>query len=190
MGLFGSKFPDTNKLEKQEKDNKRLYQEVLATSNSSELAEYLDLKDEVSSPEFIKEKARITNIVWKNTFEYSSLKEFKKLSKNKDLKIYFNLVNSNELKAFLDFKSSEQYAELNNKKKRKASSELQRFYRFENSKPYKSYQKISGSTLLKRYEELKTLTESEKFKEKSVFSEINTVGTLLRVRTKNYALKP
>ena len=169
MGLFGSKFPDTDKLEKQEKDNKRLYQEVLATANSKDLAEYMELKDDINSPEFIKEKARIEAINWKNSTEFSKLKEYLRLSKNKDLKAYFALFGSSELNAYLSFKASETYPELSDKKKRKASVELQRFYRFENSKSYKSYQKIDGSSILKRYEELKAELETEVFKTKEEF---------------------
>lgn len=169
MGLFGSKFPDTDKLEKQEKNNKRLYQEVLATGNSKELAEYLELKDEINSPEFIKEKARIEGIIWKKTTEFSKLKEFETLSKNKDLKAYFALIDSSELNAYLAFKAGETYNDLNDKKKRKSSAELQRFFRFENSKPYKSYQKINDSSILKRFDVLKSEVESEAFKTKINF---------------------
>ena len=41
MGLFGNKFPSTEKIEKQDAEYKRLYQEVLATANSEDLKEYL-----------------------------------------------------------------------------------------------------------------------------------------------------
>lgn len=171
MGLFGSKFPATDKLEKQEAEYKRLYQEVLATANSEDLKEYLELKDEINSPEFIREKSRITGLKWKKTKEYRQLKRFNKLTKNKDLKAYLSLRDSAELKGYLEFKKTDAYRNINDKKKRSESADLQRFYKFENSKPYKSYKKIEGSGILKDYENLKEITESEKFRTYKAFCE-------------------
>ena len=163
MGLFGTKYPDAEKLEQQELENKRLYQEVLATANSQELREYLELKDELNSPEFKSDKASVVNLKWKNTKEYNKLSTFNKLAKNKSLKEFLKLEKSSELKDYETFKQTEAYAEINNKKARKASPELQKFYKFENSKSYKAYQSINGSQTLKQYHDLKEEIESEKF---------------------------
>lgn len=163
MGLFGTKYPDAEKLEQQELENKRLYQEVLATANSQELKEYLELKDELNSPEFKSDKASIVNIKWKSTKEYDRLVTFNKLIKNKDLKEFLRLKDSAELKDYEAFKQTDAYSEINNKKARKSSYELQKVYRFENSKSFKSYNKINGSQTLKQYYDLKKEIDSEKF---------------------------
>ncbi|MFB6318944.1 family 16 glycosylhydrolase [Saccharicrinis sp. FJH54] len=171
MGLFGNKFPSTEKIEKQDAEHKRLYQEVLATANSEDLKEYLELKDEITSPEFVNEKNRITRLKWKSTKEYSRLKEFNKLTKNKDLKAYFELKDSSELNAYLEFRKTDSYRDINDKKKRKELADLDRFFRFENSKKYKSYRKIEGSTVLNQYIKLKEEVESDKFKAYKSFCE-------------------
>ncbi|MFB6342236.1 family 16 glycosylhydrolase [Saccharicrinis sp. FJH62] len=171
MGLFGNKFPDTEKIEKQDAEHKRLYQEVLATANSEDLKEYLELKDEVSSPEFVNEKHRVTGLKWKSTKEYSRLKEFNKLTKNKDLKAYFELKDSDELKSYLEFRKTDAYRDITDKKKRKASADLERYFKFENSKVYKSFKKIEGSGTLNQYLKLKEEVESDKFKEYKAFCE-------------------
>lgn len=171
MGLFGSKFPATDKLEKQEAEYKRLYQEVLATANSEDLKEYFELKDEVNSPEFVHEKLRITKLKWKNTKEFRELKEYTKLTKNKDLRAYLNLKGSNELDTFLKFKTSDAYRDIADPKKRKAAPELKQYHKFEQSKGYKSYQKTDGSGMLKQYENLKERIESEAFKSHKAFCE-------------------
>jgi hypothetical protein len=171
MGLFGSKFPSTEKIEQQEALYKRLYQEVTATSKSEELAEYISLQDEIHSPEFLAEKAKIISIKWKKTPEFEALKEFEKLSDNKSLKKYFELLGSEELKDYFSFKDSDQYGEITDKTKRKDSELLTKHFRFEQSKRYRNYTEVAKGNLPKRFAALKTEVESPEFKAAKDFAQ-------------------
>lgn len=171
MGLFGSKYPSTEKIEKEEKRLRDLYREVLETSGSAELKEYLALDKIVNTDEFQIEKKRIINLKFNRTKEHEALNAFNKLKKDRKLKKYLLIEGSQELSDYENFKSSDAYSQINDKKERKKSSTLAKFFKFENSKAFLIYKSIKQSPLPKEFQALKERVNSKDFLDFKAFCE-------------------
>ncbi len=171
MGLFGSKYPATEKVEREDERLRKLYQEVLKTSGSEELKEFLKLEELVNTDEFKNEKRRISALVFKRTKEFEELRSFNKLSKNRKLKTYLLVDGSQELSDYDAFSKTERYALINDKKQRKNASDLQKFYKFKKSRRYRVYKELKSSALPKEYDVLKKRVKSEEFKSFKAFCE-------------------
>ncbi len=192
-------IPSTAKIEQAEKDLVAEFEKLNTFSGSETLKKYTDLKELVTSSEFIQKKKEIESLSYKNSGEYSKEKEFLSLQKAKDIKLYFKTVSGTALKKFREldgseritsyesleklvdsiefkgkmklkeFKGSEDEHKLQEYKNLKAGAEIREYYSFKKSKEYANFLNTDGSTRLARYNELKEYLDSEDFKEKKAY---------------------
>ena len=192
-------IPSTAKIEQAEKDLIAEFKKLNAFSGSETLKKYTELKDLVTSSDFIQKKKEIESFSFKNSEEYAKEKEFLSLQKAKDIKLYFKTIAGSELKKFQEldgsdkitgyesleklveslefrekmktkeFKGSNDEKELQEYKRLKASSEIKEYYAFKKSKEYVNFLNTDGSTKLARYNELKDYVASDEFKNKKEY---------------------
>jgi hypothetical protein len=192
--LFGM-IPSTAKIEQAEKalidDLKRLK----SISESDTLKKFNNLKELVTSTDFLHKRKDIESLSYKSSEEYAREKEFLSLQKAKDIVLYFRTIAGSALKKFRDldgsdkikgyeelekkvtsldfrertktkeFKGSEDAKKLDEFKRLKGSSEIVEYYKFKKSKEYSNYLNTDGSTRLARYNELKDYVATNEFKE-------------------------
>jgi len=192
-------IPSTAKIEQAEKDLIAEFEKLNAFSGSETLKEYTELKELVTSSDFIQKKKEIKSLSFKNSEEYAKEKEFLSLQKAKDIKLYFKTMAGSELKKFREldgsekitgyesleklveslefrekmkskeFKGSDDEKELLEYKRLKTSSEIKEYYAFKKSKEYANFLGTDGSTKLARYNELKEYVASDEFKNKKEY---------------------
>jgi hypothetical protein len=189
-------IPSTAKIEQAEKALIAEFEKLNAFSDSDTLKRYNELKDLVSSSDFIQKKKEIESLSYKNSEEYLKEKEFLALQKAKDIVLYFRTVAGSTLKKFQDldgsdkitdyeileklvqslefkeksktkeFRESEEFKKLQEYNRLKGSPEIKEYYSFKKSKEYSNFLNIDGSARLSRYNELKEYVTSAEFKEK------------------------
>ncbi len=193
--LFGL-IPSTAKLEQTEKALIAEFDKLTAFANSDTLKKFNELKELVTSSDFLGKRKEIESLSYKNSEEYSKEKEFLSLQKAKDIVLYFRTVAGTALKKFQEldgsekiskyesleklvtslefkekmktkeFKGSEDSKKLEEYNRLKGGSEIKDYYTFKKSKEYTNFQNTDGSTRLARYNELKDYVASGEFKEK------------------------
>lgn len=193
--LFGL-IPSTAKLEQAEKALTAEFDKLTAFANSDTLKRFNELKDLVTSSDFLKKRKEIESLNYKSSEEYTKEKEFLSLQKAKDIVLYFRTIAGSALKKFQemdgsekiskyesqekmitspefrekmkakDFKGSEDSKKLEEYNRLKSSSEIKDYYTFKKSKEYANFLNTDGSTRLARYDELKDYIASDEFKNK------------------------
>jgi hypothetical protein len=192
--LFGL-IPSTAKLEQAEKALTAEFDKLTAFTDSDTLKKFNELKDLVTSSDFLSKRKEIKSLSYKNSDEYAKEKEFLSLQKAKDIVLYFRTVAGSALKKFREldgsekisnyesleklvkslefrekmkskqFRGSEDSKKLDEYNRLKGSSEIKDYYAFKKSKEYTNFLNTDGSTRLTRYNELKDYVASGEFKE-------------------------
>lgn len=189
-------IPSTTKIEQAEKALTTEFEKLTAFSNSDILKKYNELKDLVTSSDFMQKRKEVESLNYKNSEEYAKEKEFLSLQKAKDIVLYFRTIAGSALKKFQEldgsgrisdyesleklvqslefrekmktreFKGSEDSKKLDEFNRLKNSNEIKDFFTFKKSKEYANFLNTDGSTRLTRYNELKDHVASSEFKEK------------------------
>ena len=97
--LFGW-IPSTSKIEETEKALVSEYEKLNAFGQSETLKKYSDLKELVTSSDFLRKKKEIESLNYKDSEIGSREKEFNSLAKSKEMTLYFKTSVSSELKDF------------------------------------------------------------------------------------------
>ncbi len=193
--LFGL-IPSTAKIEQAEKALIAEFDKLNAFAESDTLKKYNELKELVTSSDFLQKKKEIESLSFKNSEEYAKEKEFLSLQKAKDIVLYFRTIAGSALKKFKELDGSDkitgyesleklvQSVEFREKMKTKefrgtdddkkllefnrlkSSSEIKDYYTFKKSKELANFLNTDGSTRLARYNELKEYVASNDFKER------------------------
>ena len=166
--MFGGMTP-THKLEKQEVALREQLQRYFAVENSSELAEFIQLKMTVEKSNFKRKKKILLNRKYKDTKEYRQRNKLNKIERIASFNRYLEIVERGELNNFLAFRENEAYDDLSDKKKVKSSRFLQEMKKHERSKAYKIYLRYHDSFVEQEYLELKNIVSSNEFKERDAF---------------------
>lgn len=100
MNLFFArltgKIKSADKFEKQLQDIKNITLRYREVEQSSEMKEYLELKEKVDNPRFAEKKREYKNKKYKDTVEYKNHSEYLKLQKDKTVKRYLTAANDEE----------------------------------------------------------------------------------------------
>jgi len=189
-------IPSTAKIEQAEKALIAELDKLNAFAESDTLKKFTELKEMVTSSDFLQKKKEIESLRFKNSEEFAKEKEFLSLQKAKDIVLYFRTVSGTALKKFQEldgsdkitgfesleklvqslefrekiktkeFKGSEDEKKLQEFNRLKSSSEIRDYYSFRKSKEYANFQNTDGSTRLARYNELKEYVASNEFRER------------------------
>ncbi len=193
--LFGM-IPSTAKLEQAEKALTTEFDKLKAFTDSETLKKFTELKDLVTSSDFLNKKKEIQSLNYKGSEEYAKEKEFLSLQKAKDIVLYFRTIAGTGLKKFREldgsgkisdyesleklvtslefrekmktkeFKGSDEAKKLEEFNRLKGSTEIKDYYSFKKSKEYANFLNTDGSARLGRYNELKDYVASGDFKER------------------------
>jgi len=189
-------IPSTAKIEQAEKALIAEFDKLNAFADSDTLKKFTELKDLVTSSDFLQKKKEIESLSYKGSEECAKEKEFLSLQKAKDIVLYFKTIAGPSLKKFKEldgaekitsfeslgklvqslefrekaktkeFRGSEDDKKLQEFNRLKSSSEIKDYYTFKKSKEYSNFLNTDGSTRLARYNELKDYVASSEFKEK------------------------
>ena len=99
-------FPKTGEYESQRIKLEEEYFELLAFKNSKELRDFHKLEAQISSDEFLQKKKEILSLRYSQTDDFQKEKQFTRLSRKSDIKLYYKTKNSDELKRFQEFEKS------------------------------------------------------------------------------------
>ena len=100
-------IPSTAKIEQAEKALLTEFEKLNTFSDSGTLKKFTELKDLVTSSDFIHKKKEIESLSYKKSEEYLKEKEFLALKKAKDIVLYFRTIGGSTLKKFQDLDGSE-----------------------------------------------------------------------------------
>jgi len=189
-------IPSTAKIELAEKTLIAEFDKLNAFTESETLKRFNQLKDLVTSSDFIQKRKEIESLSFKNSDEFAKEKEFISLQKAKDIVLYFRTIAGSSLKKFQgldgsekisgyesleklvqslefkekmktkEFRDSDDSKKLQEFNRLKNSSELKDYYTFKKSKEYANFLNTDGSTRLARYNELKEYVASNEFKDR------------------------
>jgi hypothetical protein len=192
-------IPSTAKIEQAEKALIAEYNKLTAFSGSETLKKFTELKDLVSSSDFIHKRKEIESLSFKNSEEYAKEKEFLSLQKAKDIVLYFRTIAGSALKKFQgldgsekianyesleklvtslefkeksktkEFKGSDDDKKLQEFTRLKGSTEIKDYYSFKKSKEHSNFLNTDGSARLARYNELKDYVATAEFKERKKY---------------------
>ena len=156
-------IPSTSKLEKAERALITEFEKIKTFSKSDLLARYNELDDEVNSAEFARKRREIESLSYKNSVECDKEKEYQKLQKAKDIKLYYKTLSGNRLKKYLDLDGSDRIKEYESLEKFTKSEEFKEKKKMKSSKfrQTEEYQK------LQKYNKMKSdsnITDFYKFK--------------------------
>ncbi len=187
-------IPSTAKIEQAEIALIAELDKLNAFAESDTLKRYNELKDRVTSSDFLQKKKEIELLRFKNSEEYAKEKEFLSLQKAKDIVLYFRTAPGSALKKFRELDGSDKITEYESLEKLvqslefrekmkskefkgsgddkklqdfnrlKSSSEIKDYYSFKKSKEYANFLNTDGSTRLSRYNELKEYVAADEFK--------------------------
>ena len=192
-------IPSTAKIEQAEKALITEFEKLNAFTGSETLKKFNQLKDLVTSSDFLSKKKEIESISFKGSEEYAKEKEFLSLQKAKDIVMYFRTIAGSTLKKFRELDGSEKISNFESLQKLvsslefrekmktkefkgtdddkklqefnrlKSSSEITEYFTFKKSKEYSNFLNIDGSARLARYNELKDYVATNEFKEKKAY---------------------
>jgi hypothetical protein len=192
-------IPATAKIEQAEKALITEFEKLNAFTGSETLKKFTQLKDLVTSSDFLSKKKEIESISFKGSEEFAKEKEFLSLQKARDIVMYFRTNAGSTLKKFRELDGSEKISNFESLQKLvsslefrekmktkefrgtdddkklqefnrlKSSSEITEFFAFKKSKEYANFLNIDGSARLARYNELKDYVATKEFKEKKAY---------------------
>lgn len=198
-------FPDTRKLEQKWNKLRSDYKAFKDFEESEDLKHYIELENEIKSPEFNLRIKEIKTRKFNQTEEFSKEQEFKRYKKSKSIKSYLKVLNSDKLREY-EFieKSSElqryrdlsEYIRSNDYIKEKATLSSRDFARSEAGLKEKELKVLSRSPRIKKFlkfersagfreymmvsdsDELKRFRELEKFLNSEEFLKIKNYMAL------------
>jgi len=155
-------IPSTSKTEQEENNLVREFEKLTSFSESDELKRYNVLDAKVNSGDFRTKKDQIEKLSFKDSEEYNKEKEFKKLDKSKDLKMYFKTRDSVELTKYKELESSDKVRRYEELDKTVNSAEFRKkqkmkpvtFKDSEEYKKYREYKKLRSGSNVKTYKKL------------------------------------
>jgi hypothetical protein len=189
-------IPSTAKIEQAEKALIAEFDKLNTFAGSDTLKKFTELKDLVTSSDFLHKKKEIESLSFKGSEECAKEKEFLSLQKAKDIVLYFKTIAGSTLKKFQEldgsekianyeslgklvqslefrekaktkeFKGSEDDKKLQEFNRLKSSSEIKDYYTFKKSKEHSNFLNTDGSTRLARYNELKDYVATAEFKDR------------------------
>lgn len=127
-------YPNTADYEESRIKLQEEYNSLVALRESDELAHYMQLEETVTSEKFKLKQKEILRLRYKGSDEYSKEKEFQRLAKSKDIKLYFSTSVSENLTLYYDIKESEQL---------KTYYELEEYIKSEDFLKVKNHYKLS-----------------------------------------------
>jgi len=183
------KLKDSKKLEDPKFQETDKYKEYKALEGSDEIDEFLELKKEVTSPEFKQHIGEVKNIKFENTDEYQRLQEYKSLKKSLEIKKFFKFKDSEKLAIYnemegsqeiVDFEELEAYINSDEFKKKKEYLKIKdKFKLSEEYKKAEEYKELKNSDKIKWYLKLDKKNDFDKLKEWELTFEDNFEGSKL-----------
>jgi len=160
--LFGN-YSHTEKVESIRDALQKEFSEFIAFSDSAELNRFRELDEWFRSGEHQKVKAELKGLTFKGSPEYNAEKEYRKLSKSKEIATYLKKggETTTTVARFLELKSTVESPEFQNHKQYLLSKN-----KFEQSETYSKlveYQKLQNSDKIKWFLSLEK--DSSKFNE-------------------------
>lgn len=189
-------IPSTAKIELAEKALIAEFDKLNAFTDSDTLKRFNELKDLITSSDFIRKRKEIESLSFKGSEEFAKEKEFLSLQKAKDIVLYFRTIAGSSLKKFQEldgsekisgyesleklvqslefkekmktkeFRDSDENKKFQEFKRLKGSTEIKDYFTFKRSKEYANFLNTDGSKRLARYNELKEYVASAEFKER------------------------
>ncbi|MCB8963648.1 MAG: glycoside hydrolase family 16 protein [Bacteroidales bacterium] len=196
--LFGS-YKDTETVESAQKKLETEFEDLATFAQSNDWIRYQELKDWVSTKQYLKTKQEVEALTFKKSSEYTAEQELKRIASKPDFKNYLKIHNSETPKLIAKMKESGLIDEFDSlkhlvdsadyKKNRsthkkensaeykkelrynelKSNADLKKYLGLIDSKPVKDYISISSSNTLNRYNELKQKVESPEFIERKKY---------------------
>jgi beta-glucanase (GH16 family) len=154
-------FPKTSDYENHRIKLEEEYNDLLAFKNSKELHSYHELEAYLKSEEYLHKKKDILSLRFNKTDDFQKEKEFKRLSRASDIRLYYKTIDSSDLARFQEYEKSaelEKYQELDNFVH---SSE---FAKVKKEASVSAKEKFRRSDLAKTLEQYKSKKSSEQFK--------------------------
>lgn len=170
--------------------NSKSYKNYLELKDSEKIRRYNELKAIISSDEFKKKQESIKNLNYKTSPEFKLEAEFLNLSKSKELKTYFAIIESEIYKTFTQLLASDdlkhflalqEYAEKTTLEKGAKDEKIEEYNilkkdprfkaysQFERSKNQKFVSEIQSKGILETFDQLKKEIESEEFKNRKSY---------------------
>jgi hypothetical protein len=192
-------IPSTAKIEQAEKALITEFEKLKSFAESETLKKFTELKDLVTSSDFLSKKKEIESLSYKGSEEFAKEKEFLSLQKARDIVMYFRTIAGSTLKRFKElegsekikgyealeklvsslefrekmktkeFKGSDDEKKLQEFNRLKSGSEIKEYFTFKKSKEYSNFLNIDGSQRLGRYNELKDYVATTGFKERKAY---------------------
>lgn len=152
---------------------------------SGKITELEDLERFIQSPEF-KQKERMKPVTFKDTEEYGTYLEYKKLKADREVKKNLNpdkVKRFGELKMFVTsaaflvvknkkpvtFRDTPEYQKLLEYKDKKSAKDIVSYYKFRVSKEYSNYVSVKDSARLNRFYELEKYLKTKEFTERKEY---------------------
>lgn len=185
-------IPGTSRLEMQNIELKKEYDEFVRYGESKEPERFRELEELVTSQDFKDRVKHINNLRFKDTEAYHKFMEYKSMKNSREFKGYFRFVSSVEYKDFLTldnsdeikeledlgnfvnsdqfktikrskFKDSEAWYKYLDYKRLKKTQGIMDYFKIKHSKNYKALKELEGSKKLTHFEELHQLVNSSEF---------------------------
>jgi beta-glucanase (GH16 family) len=153
--------PSTSQVETKEKELQKEFQDFIEYSSSDEVKKYHQLKELNKSGAFKRKLNELKALNFKNTAEYRKEKEYKQLSKTKDIVSYYKTVQSRELSDYQQMEKSDIL---------KKYHELEQFIRSDAYRKVKDYMSLSAKRKFEQSEEYKILNDYKRLKDSSPIS--------------------
>lgn len=189
--MAGLKFalgmiPNTAKIEDADDHLRKDFSDYIEYEKSDDLKHFTELKNEVTSTEFLSRKKEFLSMKFKASEEYRKEKEFQVSKKSKPIKNYFKIKESKQLSDYDNFKTSDSlitYFELEKfvnsdeltklkteltSKEYKASKEAEKEKKYlsvKKNSQFKNHFKFENSTAYKEYLRVRDSDDLKKFNE-------------------------
>ena len=130
---------------------------------SPELAEYIELKKLVDSPDFQARKKELISRKYKDTDEGKKMTAYKRIIESREYRRYQEALTDPVFQDFLKFRETEEFQKINSFKERFRNSLYRKYYSLYNSSYYKNYMKMLHSQELKQLAILEREINTEAF---------------------------
>lgn len=199
---FGQ-FPKTEEVEAKDKVLRAEYEDFLSFGQSAEYNHYTELKKFAQSGEPERVQSELKQLKYSGSEEQLKELEFKRLSKDKELKNYFAINNSEDLRIIRNIElsgkpahfkeldqlvksseyqskrayhkkdNSDEYQKELTLKELKKDVELKQYLKAMNKRVFKDYFKLEGSDKVNSYNTLKEYVQSQEFIERKAYLQSN-----------------
>ena len=154
-------FPKTGDYESRINKLDEEYNKLLAFKNSKELRDFRELEAQIKSNEFITKRNEILSLKFNKTEDYQKEKNYRALTKARDIRLYYKTKNSENLRLFQGLEKS---------KDLKRYYELEKFVSSEEFVMVKRDASLSSKEKFNRSDLAKTLQQYESQRKSSKIS--------------------